>query len=302
MNQAQPLDLLIIGGGPAGLSAALYAGRARRRVCVVDAGQPRHAVSAAVHNLIGLEGVAPAELRRRAWSDLAPYDVQRQEGQVLGLSYDGALWTAALAGGSLRAHAVLLAVGVVDLLPDWPGLDATWGRSVHVCPFCHGWEQRDRPLMAYGQGDHLVPFATMLSAWSRDLVVLTGDAPLPEAEAEGLRARGVVLRAGHPTALEHENGALTGVHLDDGTLLPRSALFLGVRQRQTALVRGLGLEAVPSPVNEDGDVKIDGTGRTNLPMLWAAGDLCSRMQQVSAAIAAGGVCGAMIHATLSMRP
>ena len=200
---------------------------------------------------------------------------------------------------TFAARAVLLAVGVIDLLPTWPGLQATWGHSVHVCPFCHGWEMRDRALVACGQGDHIAQFATMLRSWSADLVVLTGDTPLPDADRASLEALGVVVRPGHPTALAHEGNQLTGVHLDDGTLLPRSGMFLGVCQRQTDLVRSLGLEMVADPFNEDGHVKTDEMGRTSLPMMWAAGDLCTRMQQVSAAIAAGGKCGAMIHGVLS---
>lgn len=292
-------DLLIVGGGPAGLSAALYTGRARRRVVVVDAGQPRHAVADGVHNLLGLEGIAPLELRRRAWADLGPFDVTRREGQVDALQHDGARWLARVGDDTVAARAVLLAVGVIDLLPDWPGLAATWGHSVHVCPFCHGWEMRDRALVAYGQGDHLAQFALMLRSWSADLVVLTGDTPLPPADQAALEGRGVVVRTGRPVSLAHDGRELTGVHLDDGTLLPRTAMFLGVRQRQTDLVRSLGLETVPDPFNEDGNVKTDEMGRTNLPMMWAAGDLCTRMQQVSAAIAAGGGRGAMIHAILS---
>jgi thioredoxin reductase len=302
MTQHTDADLLIIGGGPAGLSAALYAGRARRRVVVIDGGAPRHAVADGVHNLIGLEGIHPAELRRRAWADLAPFDVSLRQDRVDSLDWDGGRWTAHMGNDTLSARAVLLATGVVDLLPPWPGLAATWGHSVHVCPFCHGWEMRDRALVAYGQGDHLVGFATMLRAWSADLVVLTGDSPLTAADQVSLEARGIVTRRGHPVALEHDGSALRGVRLDDGTLLPRTGMFLGVHQRQTALVAGLGLDTVAEPHNVDGRVKVDETGRTSLPMMWAAGDLCTRMQQVSNAIAAGGVSGAMIHATLSATP
>ncbi len=302
MPEEKPIDLLIVGGGPAGLSAALYAGRARRRVVVVDAGQPRHAVADGVHNLIGLEGIAPMELRRRAWADLQPYDVRRREGWIDALHHDGSRWTAHLGDETLTARAVLLAVGVVDLLPDWSGLDATWGHSVHICPFCHGWEMRDRALVAYGHGDHMAQFATMLRSWSGDLVVLTGDDRLPEDERGALEDQGIVVRGGHPTALLHDGPELTGVVLDDGTRLPRTGMFLGVHQRQTALVRGLDLETVPDPFNEDGHVKTDDMGRTNLPMMWAAGDLCTRMQQVSSAIATGGGRGAMIHAVLSSTP
>ncbi len=293
-------DLLIIGGGPAGLSAALYAGRARRRVVVVDAGRPRHAVADGVHNLIGLEGIAPAALRQRAWADLAPFDVARRDGRVGALDFQDGLWHAVLDDGArLVARAVLLAVGVIDELPDWPGLAATWGRSVHVCPFCHGWELRDRPLAVYGHGDHTRPFATMLRSWSDDIVVLTGDTPLPDEDAAALEALGIVLRPGRPAALHHTGPALTGLTLDDGSTLARTGMFLAVHQRQTPLVAGLGLETEDAPLVAGGLVKTDGMGRTSLPMLWAAGDLCTRMQQVSQAIAAGGAAGAMIHATLA---
>lgn len=302
MPTTKPIDLLILGGGPAGLSAALYAGRARRRVVIVDAGQPRHAVADGVHNLIGMEGIAPMELRRRAWADLEPFDVTLREGRVESLRYEGDRWIAHIGDDTITARAVLLAVGVIDLLPDWPGLKATWGHSVNVCPFCHGWEMRDRPLVAYGHGDHTAQFATMLRSWSRDLVVLTGDEALPDTEQAALEALGIVVRRGRPTALVHDGPELTGVQLDDGTLLPRTGMFLGVHQRQTPLVRSLGLEMTPDAFNEDGYVKTDDMGRTNLPMLWAAGDVCTRMQQVSNAIASGGGRGAMIHAVLSGMP
>lgn len=302
MTATTDVDLLIIGGGPAGWSAALYAGRARRKVLVVDAGHPRHAIADGVHNLIGLEGIPPMELRKRAWSDLAPFDVSHREGRVENLRHDGERWTVHLRDSTVTATAVLLAVGVVDVLPDWPGLDATWGHSVHVCPFCHGWELRDRALVAYGQGDHLFQFASMLRSWSNDLVVLTGDTPLASEEQQSLEGHGIVVRAGHPVGLEHVGPELTGVHLNDGTFLSRTGMFLGVHQRQTPLVRQLGVHTEPDPFNEDGYVKVDAMGRTNLPMLWAAGDLCSRMQQVSMAIADGGKCGATVHSILATMP
>jgi thioredoxin reductase len=298
MTQPPDADILIIGGGPAGLSAALIAGRARRRVVVVDAGQPRHAVAEGVHNLIGMEGIAPAELRRRAWRDLAPHAVTRQEGLVTVLHHDGALWTAQLGDRSLRAPAVLLAVGVVDLLPDWLGLAATWGHTVHLCPFCHGWELQDRPLLAYGHGDHMHRFATMLRSWTHDLVVLTGDSPLPADQTGALEALGIVVRTGHPVRLEHDGNDLVAVIVDDGSRIEREGLFLGTRQRQTPLVHSLGLEARPDPKMEGGFVVTDELGRTSAPMLWAAGDLCTPMQHVSGAIAAGSLCGAMMHASL----
>lgn len=141
-------------------------------------------------------------------------------------------------------------------------------------------------------------FATMLRSWTDDLVVLTGDAPLP---ADGSRARadlGIVVRTAPPTRLEHEDASLVAVTLDDGSRIERTGFFLGVRQRQTALVRGLGLELRSDPKMEGGSVQTDELGRTSLPMLWAAGDLCTPTQQVSAAIAAGGGCGATMHARL----
>src|SRR5690554_1054611 len=147
-----PLDVLIIGGGPAGLSAALYLGRGRKHALVVDAGGPRHAPSGGVHNFLTREGVAPAQLRELAWADLQEFPtIDRLNARVTELHHDGTFWNARTEGGpagdqSIRARAVILALGVVDIHLDIPGYAERWAKSIHHCPFCHGWEVRDMPV------------------------------------------------------------------------------------------------------------------------------------------------------------
>ncbi len=298
MTSSQDVDVLILGGGPAGLSAALCLGRARKRAVVLDAGAPRHSVAAGVHNFLTREGMAPAELRRVAWEQLAAYpSVERApEQRVTALRQEGALWVAeGEAGGRWRARAALLATGVIDEHPEVPGYAARWGRSIFMCPFCHGWEARDLPLAVMGSGEGLAHMGPLLKGWSADVVALTHGAPLEDAHAAALRAASIPVYTAPVAALEGPGDQLDTIRLADGRALERRGLFVITSQRQVPVVASLGLAVDPM-----GYVQVDMHQRTSLPMLWAAGDLTSRLQQVVESAAQGLRAGALITATLNM--
>lgn len=301
MQATHNTDILIIGGGPAGLSAALYAGRARWKVLVVDQGSPRHAVADGIHNLLTREGLPPAELRRLAWEELASFPtVSHREASVRELRWMDDHWEANCGeGGTVRARAVLLAVGVRDELPDLPGLREKWGHSVHICPFCHGWEMRDLPLATYGHGEMISHFGPVLKRWSDDIVVVQGDTPLPDDVRADLSERGITVHPGRIVALEGPGAELTHVVLDDGTRLARQGLFLRVKQHQLPLVQSLKLDMNDNPHGAS-LVAVDTMQRTSAPMLWAAGDLATGGQQVVEAMAAGGRAAASMHIVMAM--
>lgn len=298
-DTTQSFDVLVVGGGPAGLSAALYLGRARRRVVVVDRGAPRHAVSAGVHNFLTRDGMPPAELRSVAWQQLAPYPtVTRRDGTVAALAREGEGWAARLDDGTrVFARLLLLATGVVDQHPDIAGYRERWGHAIHHCPFCHGWEVRDQPLALLSWGDAAVHGATLLRGWSRDVVVLTDGAQLDDEVDLKLRAAGIPSRTTSIAALEGPGRELARIVFVDGDALPRTSLFVTPRQHQVPVVQELGVA-----MDGDGCVVVDGFGATSLAGVWAAGDLTTRRQQVVEAAAQGARAGAMMAATLVTAP
>jgi thioredoxin reductase len=278
------LDAIVIGGGPAGLAAALCLGRARRTVLVVDAGAPRHAVAEGVHNFLTRDGMKPAELRAVAWEQMRPHaTVRRHAGSVASLDRAGDRWVVATDDGeSWATDTVLLATGVVDRHPDVPGYDALWGRSIFHCPYCHGWEVRDRPLAVLGRGAALAQFAPLVRSWSDDVVACTDGEPVDADTERELAAHGIAVHAAPIAHLDARDGALDAIRFADGTRLARHAIFVVAAPRLPSLVAGLGLD-----LDDRGWVRVDEDGATSAPALWAAGDLTSRRHQVTEAAAQG---------------
>ena len=286
VTQEQQRDVLIAGGGPAGLSAALILGRCLRNVLVCDTGRPRNARAPGVHGFLTRDGVEPAELRRLARAELARYetvevrDIEvtdlacRPEGGFLGTLADGTL---------VHARYVLLATGVRDVVPQVPGFDTFYGRGVFHCPYCDGWENRRQPLAAYGQGRKGEQLALELTAWSDDVVLLTdGQARLSMKDRERLTRAGVVVREDRVSRVEGADH-LEQVVFEDGSALPRRAVFFTGNQEQASdLASRLGCSFTRKGAVSTGTYEM-----SKVPGLFVAGDSSHDVQMAVIAAAEG---------------
>ena len=289
-------DVLIIGGGPAGLSAALYLGRCRRKVLVIDEAKPRHMVSEAVHNFITQDGTSPQAFRQQTWSQLKHYPtIERHEAKATALHFgDDQRWRVNCGDVTLQGKAVLLATGVVDEHPKIDGYQAKWGGAIQQCPFCHGWEMRDRPIGLLSTDLSTGHMAPMLLNWSTDLMVFSHHNTF-STETKDLLAKLAIPLVETPIAsLEGEGRTLQAIKLIDGQIIERQGLFVTTSQHQVPLVTPLKLE-----LDDEGYLQTDELGATSQPMLWAAGDLTSRYQQVLEAAAKGARAAIGIHMALN---
>jgi thioredoxin reductase len=283
-------DCIVVGGGVAGLSAALVLGRARRDVLLVDAGQQSNRAAHAVGGLLAQEGAAPGELYVTGREQLGGLpSVTLRDGEVGSIERrDDATFRALLDGGhEVAARRVLLAMGMEYAPPDLPGVAERWGNGVFHCPFCHGWEVRDRALAVLESGDAGVFRALLLRGWSDDVVVL-GD--VDSAGRAKLDAAGVPVDEREVVAVRDT----ATVVFADGSELPRDGLLVPAPMRQrSGLAEALGLELAPA-----GTIIVDQLGRTSLPGVFAAGDVAGAVQMVSVAMGDGGRTGAQIRFSL----
>ncbi len=292
------LDVVVIGGGAAGLSGALMLARARRSVVVVDAGTPRNAPAAGVHGLLGRDGTPPAELLDRGRAEVRSYGGEIVRGEVETVQRDGDRFAVRVAGGgTLRARRLLVTTGLVDELPDVPGLRERWGRDVVHCPYCHGWEVRDRAIGVLATGPMSVHQALLFRQWSADVTLFMHRAPAPAPEqAERLAARGIAVVTGEVAALEVAGDRLTGVRLADGAVIAREVVAVAPRMvARAGLLESLGLRAVEHPSGAGEHVPADPTGRTEVAGVWVAGNVTDLTAQVGAAAAAGAFAAAQIN-------
>jgi len=295
------LDVVVIGGGAAGLSGALMLARARRSVVVVDAGTPRNAPAAGVHGLLGRDGTPPAGLLDRGRAEVRSYGGEIVRGEVETVERDGDRFAVRVAGGgTLRARRLLVTTGLVDELPDVPGLRERWGRDVVHCPYCHGWEVRDRAIGVLATGPMSVHQALLFRQWSADVTLFTHRAPAPDPEqAERLAARGIAVVTGEVAALEVAGDRLTGVRLADGTVIAREVVAVAPRMvARAGLLESLGLRAVEHPSGAGEHVPADPTGRTEVAGVWVAGNVTDLSAQVGTAAAAAAFAAAQINLDL----
>jgi thioredoxin reductase len=287
-----PTDAVLIGGGPAGLQAALLLGRGGTRTVVYDSGTARHLVSAAAHGFLGADGMAPAELRRRGRDQLEPYrtvDFRDAVVHTIERLPDGCFRVVAEDQPALTTRYLVLATGMQDVPLDIPGYEDCRGKSVLNCPYCHGWEFRDEALGVLVQDLDNLNLALTVTWWSRDVVLfLSPELSLSADVSEklsGLDAT-IELRRVRRLVGSAESGQLEAVELEDGTLVPRRAVYHRPKQLQAPLV-----EAVRSSLGlrftDDGCVVVDEEMQTNVPGLYAAGDLTTKIQQIAEAAQQG---------------
>ena len=291
------LDVVIVGAGPAGLSAALILGRCRRRVLIIDAGRPRNASSKALHGYLTRDGIEPAELLRIGREQLQPYDsVELRQGEVIEAQCVNGGFDITLKNQEpVRSKKLLLATGVVDELPDIEGLSEFYGRSVFHCPYCDGWEMRDQPLAVYGQENRGAGLALELTGWSKDLIVCSdGPAKLEPAEREQLASLNIAVREERISRLEGNEGRLERIVFANGDVLERSGMFFNTGQDQGCdLAAKLGCEFTERGAVRTGDYEM-----TNVPGLFVAGDASRAVQLVIVAAAEGAEAAFAINKTL----
>jgi thioredoxin reductase len=294
-------DVIIAGGGPGGLSAALALGRGRRRVLLCDAGARRNAAAERVQNFVTRDGTPPDDFRRIAREQLASYpSVEVRDAVIASISGTRGAFQVALPSGTVLARRVLMSTGMIDEMLPIEGFRELWGHAIFQCPYCHGWEVRDRRWGYLGRetdAAHFVPFALLVRGWTSNVVAFTGGSfEVAADDRRRLAAAGVRLVTDPIARLVGHDHRLEAVQLADGTAVACDVLFTHPPQQHVELVGSLGLA-----LDEHGYVRIDPmTRETSVPGIYAAGDLTTRMQGAILAAAAGTQAASMINVELAM--
>lgn len=288
------VDVVIVGGGPTGLQAALTLGRARRRVALFDAGERRNARATHVHTFLTRDGTPPLELRRLAREELGRYATVRIHDEPV--TELGADLTVHHPSGVTRARRVLLAAGMIDTPLALPGAAPHWGTGIVHCPYCHAFEHADAPMAVYANVPGMAELALLLGTWTPTVTLLLAPGVEPEpAVRERLASSGVRMERAPVVGFVGELGALRAIRVEGGADVPCALLFARPPQRQTPLVASLGLE-----LDEQGYVKVDARFATSRPNVHAAGDLVTPMQSAIGGAAAGMQAAAMLNHHLAI--
>lgn len=292
-------DVIIVGGGPAGLSAALVLGRCRRKVLLCDAGKPRNAKSAAMHGFLSRDGIAPAEFLGICREQLGQYPgVELHWGEVTSAEkIDGLFHVVVEDEFTAQADKLLLATGIEDVLPEIPGFQQFYGKTIHHCPYCDGWEHRDQSLGVFGGGPREAELAIELINWSKDLVVFS-NGPAPAKVKEQLAMHRILLEEAPVGGCEGQGERLRGVRLLDGRFLERQALFFYPQQRQRSeLAKGLGCR-----FTTDETIECSEGTQTSVPGLYVAGNASRGLQLAIIAAAEGTHAAFSINEALASEP
>jgi thioredoxin reductase len=300
MTMTDTFDVVVVGGGAAGLSGALLLARSRRSVLVIDAGEPRNSPAAGVHGFLSRDGMNPLELLELGRADVRGYGGQVIEGRVNSATRTDVGFTVTLDDQRMvSARRLLVTTGLVDELPDVPGLRERWGRDVLHCPYCHGWEVRDQAVGILASGPRAVHVALLFRQLTSDVVLFTHTAPaLTEEQAEQLAARDIRVVSGLVDSLEIVDDRLSGVRLRGGAVVARQALAVTPRfVARSQVLAPLGLHPTAHPFGGE-FVAADASGLTDVPGVWVAGNVTDLAAQVVTAAAQGATAGAAINADL----
>ncbi|HEY0975920.1 MAG TPA: NAD(P)/FAD-dependent oxidoreductase [Flavobacteriales bacterium] len=297
MGKASPLtDVIVVGGGPAGIAGAMVLGRCRRQVLVLDSGEPRNRSTQAIHGYLTREGIAPSEFLEHARAELKAYDVTWRKCTVQEiLRTDQGFRILCVDGTTYEARKVLLATGVRDTVPDIPGAEDCYGKSLFHCPYCDAWEVRDRSIAVLARGDAGAHFAFLLQSWSADVMLFThGRTGMKRSIRSHLDRAGIAVHTAPIAKLDHERGLLSAVVLQDGRSFPRSALFFNSRfEQHSTMATELGCRTYRT-----GTVITDRLQRTGVPGLFVAGDAAIGTHFVSVAAAEGAKAAVAINSEL----
>ena len=289
-------DVVIVGGGAAGLSAALVLSRARRKVLLVDSGAPRNAPAPHMHGFLSRDGMPPAGLLEVGRDEVKGYGGEIRAGDVteLVLSGGSGFWVLLSDGQRVSARRLLIATGLRDELPDIPGLAARWARDVLHCPYCHGFEVRDRQLGVLGGSAESVRYVQTVRQWTTDVVFFTPPGSLTPLQRSELVARAIGIVEGTVKQVLVEKDQLSGVEMDDGRIIRRQAVFVPPRfVPHNDLLARIGCE-----MDDSGWVVRDGTGLTTIPGVWVAGNVANPRAQVITAAGEGSASAIAINADL----
>lgn len=295
-------EVVVIGGGAAGLNGALVLARSRRSVLVIDSGEPRNAPAAHMHNYLGRDGTPPGDLLAVGREEVTRYGGELVAGQVEKVTQTGPGFTITLVDGrTVDARRLLVATGLVDELPDIPGIRQRWGRDVLHCPYCHGWETRDQRIGVLATGPMAAHQAQLWRQLTTQVTMLLHETGAPE-DADALAARGIELVDEVVVALEVAEDRLTGVRPASGRVVPLDALVVAPRFTARAeLLAPLGLKPVDMEMNGHvigSYIPADANGATTVPGVWVAGNITDLRAQVIVAAGAGLNAGAAINADL----
>ncbi|MEL4317491.1 NAD(P)/FAD-dependent oxidoreductase [Leifsonia sp. YIM 134122] len=296
-QRVEDADVIIVGGGPAGLSAALSLGRARRRVIVVDAGTPRNMGAAHMHGVLGHDGLAPLQFLELGRAEVSRYGVQLCHDEISAARANATGVDVDTRNGTISGRRLLIATGLTDELPDIPGMRDQWGRGVVVCPYCDGWEHKDDVIGVIATSPHSVEQAQLLRQWSERIVYFPHAAGDPSAEAsDALARRGIRMARGAVTGLRIDDDEVTGVEVD-GRVIAVGVVFTGPTPRpRDALLRSLGAATTDGPLGSW--VDIDEDGRTTVPGVWAVGNVVNVRANVPVSLGLGALVGGALNSDL----
>lgn len=292
-------DAIVIGGSAAGLSAAQMLGRSRRRVLIIDAGEPRNRFAAHMHAVLGNDGTPPKELLALGRQELARYDVEFRAGRVTTVAEAPGAVVVTLDDGQVEAaRALIVATGITDVLPSIPGLAERWGKSVLHCPYCHGWEVRERRFGVVATMPMSLHQAELVRQWSDDVTLFSaGAGPIDSQTQERLRARGVKIVTAEVAAIIGEGESVSAVQTVDGAQYAIDAVFTGgIIRPHDDFLADLKLERVDQPMGSF--IAVDDFGKTSGDRIWAAGNVVNPMGHVPASMGAGANAGAMANGFL----